>query len=437
MKNRKNKVYYGSQTEQAIENFPFPHHKASLELMYAITQIKKAAASAHAKIGEMDKQISSAIVSACDEILDGKYDDQFVTIALQGGAGTSINMNVNEVIAARASEISEGNKIHPNDHVNRSQSTNDVNPSALKIVCLSLSDQLLNTVDSLIATIEKRAEEFKSIKKLARTHIQDAVPITFGDEFNSYANILRRDRQRIADTQRYLYDLNLGGTAVGNSINASPEYINAVYEIIQKQIDKRLKKTVNLMSLTSSQTDFYYLSAALCALSLDLSKISNDIRFMASGPRGGIGEIQLQPLQNGSSIMPGKVNPVIPESMNQVYYFISGKHLTIEHAVEGAHLELGIMFPVIADSIISSMKLLISTVNVFNSKCISTLKIDEDMCRKHLESSTAYATLLAPKLGYDTTAKAVKEAIKRKKSVREVVVESKLLSNEEFDLLVN
>lgn len=437
MKNNSKKVYYGTQTKQAIDNFPFPHHQTSLHLIYAIAEIKKAAALAHAQIGEMDSTIAQAIVASCDEILKGIHDDQFVTIALQGGAGTSINMNVNEVVAERASEIFKGKTVHPNDHVNRSQSTNDVNPSALKIVCLRFTDQLLKTIDALIISLEKRAHEFLIVTKLARTHIQDAVPTTLGDEFFSYAAIIKRDRNRIADVQKYLVDLNLGGTEIGNSINASDKYIDAVYRLVKKNIDTRLKKADNLMSLTSSQTDFFQLSSVICALALDLSKISTDIRFMASGPLGGIGEIQLQPLQNGSSIMPGKVNPVIPESMNQVYYFISGKHLTIEHAVEGAHLELGIMFPVIADAIVTSLQFLDSAVRVFDEKCIRTLQPNIENCKKNLENSSAYATLLVPRLGYDVVSNVVKEAISKGKTIREIVVERKILSEKQFNILVN
>ncbi len=436
MKKATKKIYYGDQTAKSIDNFPFPHHKTYIDLIYAIVEIKQAAAYAHREIGEMEASIADAIIQSCQEILLGGYVDQFVTVGLQGGAGTSINMNVNEVVAARASEIL-GKPIHPNDDVNRSQSTNDVNPSALKIVCLRLSAKLLESTDKLIHSLEKKGKEFRRIAKLARTHMQDAVPITLGEEFLSYATIIKRDKQRIEEFQKYLYDLNLGGTAVGNSINASNAYIKSVYFHLQKITGLPVVKATNFMSQTSSQSDFYHLSSLLCALSIDLSKIATDIRFMSSGPRGGIGELRLEPLQKGSSIMPGKVNPVIPESINQVYYFISGKHLTIEHAVEGAHLELGIMFPIIADSIITSLKFLESAVKVFNEKCISILVANEEVCKRYLENSTAYATLFVPKLGYDVVSKIVKEAVKTGKTLREIVIERKFLTQAEFDSIIS
>lgn len=431
------KTYYGQQTKKAQENFSFENHTTQLELIYAITHIKKAAALAHRKIGEIDKKIADSIISVCDEILNGKHDAQFVTIAIQGGAGTSINMNVNEVIANRANKFLRNTVVHPNDHVNKSQSTNDVNPSALKIVCIQQTRTLLKVLDELINVLETKAHEYKDVAKLARTHMQDAVPTTFGEEFSSYAAVLKRDKARIQHVLPFLYDLNLGGTAIGNSVNASKKYIDEVYVQLRNITGiKELKKADNLMSLTSSQTDFYQLSAAIVALFIDLSKMATDIRFMASGPRGGIGEIILESLQPGSSIMPGKINPIIPESINQIYYYISGKNITIEHAAEGAHLELGIMFPVLADSIISSLKISTSAVFAFSQKCFATLKISKENSRKHLENSAAYATLLVPILGYDVVSSVVKDAIKNNKTIRRVILEKRLLSNKQLDLLM-
>lgn len=429
------KHYYGPQTQQALENFPFPLPTVSIEFIHALAEIKKAAAIAHMNIGALDNDIALAITETCDEIAKGTHDAQFVTAAVQGGAGTSINMNVNEVVAARASEIS-GKHVHPNDHVNMSQSTNDVNPSALRITSIRLTLKLLAQVDHLIETFQAQSEKYKHTKKLARTHLQDAIPTTVGEEFASYTAILTRDKKRIEAAMGFLYDLNLGGTAIGNKLNASESYIEHVYTHLEEITGITVRQGENFMSLTSATTDFCQLSSVVTMLALDISKIATDLRILSSGPNGGIGEVSLQPLQPGSSIMPGKVNPVAAESMNQIFYYISGKNLTVHHASEAAQLELAIMFPVIADSIISSLKLLTSGIQVFADKCIATIHINEKRCLELLEKSTAYATLLTPILGYDTVSNAVKEAIKTHKSIRTIMVEKKLLTDEEFTAIV-
>lgn len=432
------KTYYGPQTLQALNNFPFPLPTVSFELIFAITQIKKAAALAHKKAGELDPKIADAIVHAANQILQGELNDQFVTPSVQGGAGTSINMNVNEVLASCATELLQEKdvNVHPNDHVNMSQSTNDVNPSALRLVCIQLTKELLTSAENLAETFAIKSSEFKNIHKLGRTHIQDAIPTTLGAEFSSYNSIILRDVQRIYDSLDYLYDLNLGGTAIGNELNASPEYIEEVYKELQKLTDLPIRKGHNLMSLTSSTTDFCHLSAAINCLALDISKIASDIRFMSSGPRGGIGELKLQALQPGSSIMPGKVNPVLPESMNQIFYFISGKNQTIHQAAEGASLELAIMFPVISEAIISSLKLLTAGIEIFTTSCIQTIQANPDQCNKNLENSFAYATLLTPILGYDQVSVIVKEALQRNLSLRQIILEKKLLTEQEFEKVV-
>ena len=439
MHNRLTKLqYFGKQTKQAVKNFPFPLPKVHLELIHSITQIKKAAAQANHATGDLDKPRADAIIKACNEILAHKFDDQFVTVSLQGGAGTSINMNVNEVIASRATDIlkSKKLKVHPNDYVNMSQSTNDVNPSALKIVCLKLTQKLIKNIDHLIKTFNKKAQELKTIKKLGRTHLQDAVPTTLGAEFLAYTEIIRRDKQRIQDALKYLYDLNLGGTAIGNSINASPKYIKHVYQELKKATNLSLKPATSLMAQTSSQTDFCHLSAAVNIFCLDLSKIATDLRLLASGPKGGLGEITLKSLQPGSSIMPGKVNPVIPESINQVSYHVAGKNVTIHQSAKESILELAIMFPLVADSIITALKVTTAATRVFADKCIKTLTANKDQCREHLENSTAYATLLVPHLGYDSVSNIVKQAIKTNTTIRKIVLKRKLLSEKEFDMIV-
>lgn len=424
-----NKKYFLKQTEQALQNFPFPLPKTHMELIYAIVEIKTAAARANYLSGKLDRQKKDSIFRACDDVLSGKYDDQFVTSSLQGGAGTSINMNVNEVIATLAG-------VHPNDHVNMSQSTNDINPSALKIVCIRLTVKILQSLDNLLHAFGKEAKKFAKVKKLGRTHLQDAIPTTLGQEFASYRTTIERDKKRLEDALPYLYELNLGGTAIGNSINASTDYIKWVYRELKKITNLPLRPTINFMSQTNSQSDICHLSAVLTILCLDLSKIANDLRFLASGPRGGIGEIALEELQNGSSIMPGKINPVIPETINQVYYSVSGRNLTIQQAAEASHLELAIMFPVVADSIITSLKIVDVAINLFTDKCIKTIVANKKRCEELLEKSTAFATLLVPVLGYDTTSKIVKEAIKKNKTIRAEVLKRKLLTNKEINKIL-
>ena len=424
------KILYGPQTKAAVENFPFDYSKAHLEFVHAIVLVKKAAAKANLKAGKISEQKTKKIITACDEILTGIYDDQFVIKGLHGGAGTSVNMNINEVIAALSGT-------HPNDDVNASQSTNDVNPSALKIACFKLTEKLLKSLTYLIKTVEERGKEFSDVKKLGRTHIQDAVPTTLGAEFFSYASILKRDKKRIEEAEKYLYELNLGGTAIGNSINAPAKYLKNVYPELRKITGiNQLKPLENLMSGTSSATDFCYLSSSVNLLCLDMTKMAADFRFLASGPRGGIGEISFSELQSGSSIMPGKVNPIICETINQIYYQVDGRNTTIHHAAEGSHLELGIMLPAIADSLITLLKIVDSGLRLFADRGIRKIIANRKRCLELLENSTAYSTLLTPRLGYDVVSKVVKESITTGKTMREIILEKKLLTNQELEKLL-
>lgn len=423
-----------------------------MEFMLAIVETKKAAAIAHFKVDELDRKRKEAIVRACDEILAGKLWEQFVLPAFQGGAGTSNHMNVNEVIANRATEMLQGNlsalrapplkrgegsAVHPNDHVNMSHSTNDVMPSAFKITVYRLSAELLKTMDVLAESLEKKSREFKTVVKLGRTHLQDAVPITLGSEFEAYAEYIRRGQQRIQMAMVNLLELNLGGTAVGNSINASPKYIKQLYVELPKILKLKVKPAGNFMPQTSSDTDFVWLSQSLVAFCVDLSKISNDLRWLSAGPKGGLGEISIPELQAGSSIMPGKVNPVLLEAVSQLYFLVSGNNLTIQHGAEGAQLELGVMLPVMIDRLVESLKLMDEVLLQFSQKCIDGIKVNRARCKELLEKSTAYATLLSPKLGYDATSELVKESVKGGKTIRELVLEKKLMTNKEFDAIVN
>lgn len=428
-----NRIYYGEQTRKALGNFPFSNGTTRIELIYAIAQIKKASAKANYVSGKLDKDRYLLISKACDELTNGQFDGQFVTSTLQGGAGTSINMNVNEVVAKRAEELCHKSlKIHPNDHVNLSQSTNDVNPSALRISSLQLLKNLTDSLESLASALITKANKHKKTVKLARTHLQDAVPITIGDEFASYSAILLRDVRRLQRVSKYLLELNLGGTAVGNSLNTSDRYVTNLYKELRVITGLPLRKSANFMSLTSSSSDFCELISLITIACMDLSKIATDIRILSSGPRGGIGEISLEELQAGSSIMPGKVNPILPESVNQLFYTVMGKCITSFQAAEAANLELSVMFPVIAESIISSLKLATSVINAFNKKCVALLTVNEDRCKELLENSTAYATILTPILGYDLVSRVVKEAIADNKDIRSVILEKGLLSPTEL-----
>ncbi len=458
------KKYYGEQTQKAIKNFPFDVPGWHKEFIVALAQIKKAAAMANFEAGNFSRNIKNAIVAAADEIIAGKHKDQFPLPALMGGAGTSIHMNVNEVIANIANKILGKNSprppllkrggvgpvVHPNDHVNRSQSTNDVNPSAIKVAAVPMLESLLAVLGNLAEAFEKKSNQFKNILKLARTHLQDAVPITLGGEFGGYAEVIRQHRKEIERVKSLALVLHLGGTAAGNSLNASPKYISSVYKHLNKII--RLGSTVdlaesrragqkfvagkNLIPLTSSAGYFVIISQAITALCLDCSKIASDLRLMSSGPRGGLGEITLAELQNGSSIMPGKVNPILPETVNVLYYTVSGNNLTIEHAAHGAQLNLAVMIPPIADRLLQSIKITAQVLDVFAKRCIVTIKANPKRCRELLEKSTAYATMLTPKFGYEKMKEIVKETLASGKTLREVIISKKLLTNKEFDNLV-
>jgi aspartate ammonia-lyase len=326
--------------------------------------------------------------------------------------------------------------VHPIDHVNCSQSTNDVLPSALKIASVRLVKKLLEALDIVTAALEKKAREFKNVKKLGRTHLQDAVPTTLGAEFSAFAEIFNRDQKRLEQALPYFLELNLGGTAIGNSINASPKYVSLVYQNLRKVTKLPFQPAANLMAQTSSQADFVMLSQVVTLLAMDASKIANDIRLLASGPKGGLGEIYLGELQKGSSIMPGKVNPVLPEVVNQLYFWVSGNDISIQHAAQASQLELGVMGPTIADSLIMSLKLAAEVLTKFAEGCVLKIRANKARCRELLEKSTAYATLLNPSLGYDQVAELVREALKGNKTIRELVLQKKLMSNKEFDSIV-
>lgn len=432
------KIYYGNETKKALKNFPFSVHLVKEDFILSIVRIKKAAAVANCKAGNISQVVKNAICKACDEILNNKHDGQFILSSFQGGAGTAINMNVNEVLASRATEILNNKTIvHANDDVNCSQSTNDVNPSALKISTFNLLKELDLVLGSLIGSFEKKSKEFNKVLKLGRTHLQDAIPTTLGVEFEAYADNLKKHKEELKRISSLSLVLNLGGTAIGNSINANPVYLKEVYTELNKINGGKFVRAKNFTAQTSSQTDFLIISQGILALCVELSKIASDIRFMSSGPNGGIGEILLPELQKGSSIMPGKINPVVPEVVNQLYYLVSGNNLTIEKAVEGAQMELGVMLPIITDKLLESIKVTTETIYQFDKLCVSQIKGDKERCLFHLENSTAYATLLVPSLGYDLVSKIVDKSIKTKRKLREVTIDDEYLSSKEFDEIID
>ncbi len=432
------KTYYGDETKKALKNFPFSTQVTKMNFILSIILLKKVGAKANYKSGNLSLEIKDAIVKSCDDILSGGYENQFPVSYLQGGAGTASHMNVNEVIANMASEILKGKiKVHPNDHVNMSQSTNDINPTALKISTFYLLQDLNIKLVSLVSAFNIKSKEFKNIKKLGRTHLQDAVPTTMGEEFLAYTENLKRHISIVKSAENLSKVLNLGGTAIGNSINANKEYTKEVYKELNNETKTKFKKANNLMSKTSSQIDFLIISQAVTSLCVDLSKIANDIRFMSSGPNGGIGEITLPELQKGSSIMPGKVNPVMPETVNQLYYLVSGNNLSIEKAVESSQMELGVMLPIIVDKLIDSIKLTSEVINQFEILCIRGIKVNKEKCLDHLERSTAYATLLVPRLGYDLVSSLVRESLMSSKTLREIVINKKYLNEAEFNNIID
>ncbi len=401
--------FIGQETKKALKNFRINSNHVRYDLIKAIIQIKLAASIANFKSSKLTQEQVEAIKKACLEILTNfdKYKKEFTLPCIQGGAGTSINMNVNEVIANLACKLT-GETIHYLDHVNASQSTNDVNPSALKIVSLRQTFLLKEKLRELIYAFNYQASKNKQIKKLARTHLQDAIETSWFAVFKSYAEILERNLKKINQIEQFLYELNLSGTAIGTGLGTTPKFKKEVYTELKKITGLKIKPAKNLMSLTSSSSDFLSLSNTLTVLFTDLSKIATDFRVLASGPNGGIAELKLKELQKGSTIMPGKVNPIIPESINQIYFKLSGNNLTIEHACHAAILELSVMFPVIAESLLDSLQLAINGIDLF-TECVKSLKVNKKNSEKHLKNSSS---ALMSKIGISSYEK-IEEAIRK------------------------
>lgn len=394
-------AYYGVQTMRAMENFQITGYTADPLFIKALGMVKKAAALANMKIGLLDEKIGNAMVQACDDIISGKLNDQFPTDPIQGGAGTSFNMNTNEVICNRALEIlgrprGDYNYISPNNHANMSQSTNDVIPTSIRVCALMRAEQLIIALENLADSFDKKGEEFKDVLKIGRTHLQDAVPITLGLEFKAFASSMRRRSSCIRRSCELLHTMNMGATAVGTGLNADPEYIKEVCEQLTLVTGESFTTADNLVDATSNTDIFTDLSSSLKTSALSLIKISNDLRLMASGPRAGFCEITLPPRQPGSSIMPGKVNPVIPEVVDQTCYQVIANDLAVAFGVENGQFQLNVMEPVMAYNIFNSLRFLTNAVNTLRTRCVDGIKANRAQCAEWLDKSVGIVTAATP-----------------------------------------
>ncbi|PYP72861.1 MAG: aspartate ammonia-lyase [Gemmatimonadetes bacterium] len=433
---------YGVQTERARQNFPISGQRPLAPFVDAVVWIKKAAALTHKETGRLAAKLADAIVRAADEIEQGEHREQFVVDPYQAGAGTSHNMNANEVLANRANELLGGKRgayqpIHPNDHVNMAQSTNDVIPTAIRLGALSLLPGLLAGLDRLAAAFLAKGKAFDGVLKSGRTHLQDATPIRLGQEFAAYGHTIERNRRRIAQTADDLRDLGIGGSAVGTGLNVEPAYPALMVKHLRAITGLELREGSDRVQLMQSLGDAAALSGALRTYAVDLGKIASDIRLLASGPRTGLAEIVLPAVQPGSSIMPGKVNPSIAEMVNMVCYQAIGNDVTVATAAEAGQLELNVMMPVIAHNLFLTMILLSNASRVLADRCVEGIEADRAMCEHWLERSPALVTALAPKIGYAAAAQLAKEAVAKNVSVRQLVMEKGLLKGKELDEVLN
>ena len=430
-------AYYGVQSMRAATNFQITHRPLHPVLIDSIVMVKKAAAITNKKSGKLDQQIAQAIIQACDEILDGNLRDQFIVDAIQGGAGTSANMNANEVIANRAIEIFGGTKgdysiVHPNDHVNMSQSTNDVIPTAGKITVLKLLPQTIKELEKLEKAMEEKEAEFDDILKMGRTQLQDAVPMRLGQSFGAFAHVLKRDIKRLKNVMEEMKVLNIGATAIGTAINVDPYYLANISYELSKVAGISLKQADDLIDATQNLDGFVSVSGVLKTCAVDISKISNDLRLMSSGPRTGLSEINLPARQNGSSIMPGKINPVIPEVVSQVAYLIIGHDYTITMAAEAGQLELNAFEPVLFHHLFESIDTLKEAAATLTKHCITGITANKGQCEEYIEKSVGISTALCPYIGYAKSAEIAKKSLKTGISVKELVLEEGLLKEEEL-----
>nr|WP_243431830.1 aspartate ammonia-lyase [Aliamphritea spongicola] len=431
---------YGVQTLRAAENFAITGIKLMHfpKLVTALAMVKKAAARANNKLGLLDNDVAAAISSACDEIIAGQWHEHFVVDVIQGGAGTSTNMNANEVIANRGLEImghkrGEYQYLHPNNHVNLSQSTNDAYPTAIRLGILLSHQEYVSALANLSYQLKQKAVEFSDVVKMGRTQLQDAVPITLGQEFDAWFSTVKEDIEEAKDVVEFFREINMGATAIGTGINSDPEYSSLVIEELSQISGKELVRARNLIEATSDMGAFVTFSSVLKRNAVKLSKMCNDLRLLSSGPRAGLQEINLPPMQPGSSIMPGKVNPVIPEMVNQVAFQVIGNDITVTMAAEAGQLQLNVMEPVIAFNVLQSLRLQVRAINTLAEKCIQGITANEQHCLDVVNNSIGIITALNPFIGYENATRLAKTAIENNRSVRELVLQEGLLSIEELD----
>ena len=435
-------VYYGVQTLRAAENFHITGLNMHPELINSLAYIKKASAITNCEVGILEKKKAQAIVQACDEIIEGKFHDDFIVDPIQGGAGTSLNMNANEVIANRAIEILGGKKgdytiVNPNDDVNCGQSTNDVIPTAGKMTSLHLLQNLKKQLLRLYDALNEKAKEFDHVIKMGRTQMQDAVPIRLGQEFKAYSVAIMRDIHRMDKAMDEMRTLNMGGTAIGTGINADENYLRRIVPNLSEISGMEFIQAFDLIDATQNLDSFVAVSGAVKACAVTLSKMSNDLRLMSSGPRAGFGEINLPAKQNGSSIMPGKVNPVIPEVVNQVAFNIIGNDMTITMAAEAGQLELNAFEPIIFYCMFQSIDTLGYAVETLVDNCIVGITANEERCRQLVENSVGIITAICPHVGYEKTADIAKKAINSNESVRSLILKENIMDEEELSRILD
>ena len=434
-------AYYGVQTSRGCKNFNITGIRMNDRFIKNIVKIKKAAAIVNGKAGSVAKDTAAAIVKACDEALSGKFDAEFVTDAIQGGAGTTVNMNVNEVIANRATELLGGKKgqylCHPNDHVNCSQSTNDVIPTAGKMTVIEFAEDLKKSVLALIDSLEKKAREFDDVIKMGRTQLEDAVPIRLGQEFEAYASGVKRSLRLLEKAVNEMRTVNIGGTAIGTAINVKKEYLDEIVPELNKETGYGLKQADDLIDATQNPDGFVFVSGTLKTLAVTLSKMCNDLRLLASGPKTGFEEIVLPAKQNGSSIMPGKVNPVIPEVVSQVAFAVIGNDATITLAAEAGQLELNAFEPVIFYKIFESLHTLNNAVKTLTVNCIDGIQVNRERCEALVYESVGTVTALNPYIGYKKAAELAKEALKRNVRIKDLVLEKHLMDEATLEKILN
>lgn len=435
-------AYYGVQTLRAKNNFFITGYRLNPIFISSLAYVKKAAAICNMEAKTIQEDIAKAIIQAADEIIAGKFRDQFITDVIQGGAGTSMNMNMNEVIANRANELLGGalgtyDKVHPNDHVNFGQSTNDVVPTSGKLTIQFLLKDLVSNLEDLYSAFQSKATQYDHIIKMGRTHLQDAVPIRVGQEFRAFFGPVKRDIERLKAAMYELSFVNMGATAVGTGLNADVNYIQRVVEVLSEVTGFSFSQCEDLVDGTRNLDSFVYLSSILKTCAVNLSKTANDIRLMSSGPKAGIAELILPQEQPGSSIMPGKVNPVIPEVMNQVCFQIFGNDVTITKAAEAGQLELNVFEPVLFFNLFQSIQILTNGIRTFIDNCIAGIQVNEEDCKYWLTRSVGVVTALSPHIGYKVAAEIAKLSLKTGKPVYDLVLEQGLLEKEKLDVILN